>query len=151
MRTRESRYNLHPQLLIDDKWRGTQEQCPSRAQLFCQVINQPVWILDVTPRKLRLILYYFAALFLQVLFRFLHTLDGNFQARSKGRTSFDKQIEVCSVEADHIQCLARDFKAEFLDVEAGGLHWIFGLNQNISTKCIRHYPREFGGDSSTAC
>jgi len=72
------------------------------AHSFCQVINQPVRILDVTPWKLRLVLYYLAALFLQVLFRFLYTLDSNFQHGSKGRTSFDKQIDVRSVEADHI-------------------------------------------------
>src|SRR5207245_170305 len=98
---------------------------------FRQIVDQAVRIFDVASRKRRFVLYYYAALFRQVLFGLLDIFDGNFQNGSKSRTWFDKQIDVLAVEANYIGILVRNFKPEFLDVEAGGFHGIFGLNQNI--------------------
>src|SRR5690349_12129970 len=94
----------------------------ARGPSFCQIVNQAVWILDVTSRKVGFVLYYFAALLREVRFGILNILDGNFQDGSKGWPRFDKQIDILSVEANHTRILVRNFKPEFLDVKAGSLH-----------------------------
>src|ERR1700734_2965713 len=109
---------------------------PVTLSLFCQVIDEPVWIFDVTSGKIRFVLNYATAFLLEVCLGFLNAFDCNFENRSQGRTSLNKEVEVFPMEADHIWFLIRNLKAQLLDIEASSLHWVFGLNQNICAKFI---------------
>src|SRR5260370_14623158 len=107
-------------------------------QSLRQVINEPVWILDITSWKVWFVLNSLAALFCESCFSFLNALDSDFQDRFESRAGLNKQIDVFSVTADHIGVFICDRKAQTLDIELSGLHWILSLNQNIGSKCICH-------------
>src|SRR5580704_13939334 len=79
---------------------GSHLDIRSQGPSLRQIIDQPVWISDVASWKLRFVLNHPAALFLEPCFGFLDAFDGNFQNRSKSRTSFNEEIDVWSVEAD---------------------------------------------------
>jgi len=110
----------------------------SNRRLFCDVVDQPEWILDIGAGKLGLIFYDLAAILDEASLCFREVLDGDFKDGAEGRARLDEQVDVLSVQSHHLRVVVGNRKTELLYVKRGRLGWVRGLNQNVGAKTVSH-------------
>src|SRR6516165_12542236 len=98
------------------------------ALLARQVVNQSEGISNVAPRKVRLILHDCAPILYEAGFGLFDAFDGYFEDWPERRITFDKQVNMLAVQADHPRCFTGDLEAELLHVKRCRALWVFRLN-----------------------
>ena len=85
-----------------------------RAILGGQVVNQAKRIVPAAARKIWLVFDDLTTVLYETEFGLLSSVNRDFENRSKRRTSFNKQVDMPPVQADHVGFLVRDFESDDL-------------------------------------
>ena len=128
---RENLEGAHPNVVLFDVRVGF-------LSLARKVVNQAERIFDVASRKVRLIFDDFTAILHQPALCLFDAVHRDFQNRPQRRSSFDEEVDVLAMQADHVRMLVGDLESEPLDVEKRGLLRVWRLDQNVRAKFVCH-------------
>ena len=99
-----------------------------------EIVDQPVRVLDIGTRELRLIFDHCTSILNQPARCFLDVADSDFQNGAQRWAGLDEQVNVFPVQADYLRVLAGDCEPELLDVEGCCRCGVGGLNENVRAK-----------------
>jgi hypothetical protein len=106
--------------------------------LACQVVDQAKRVFDIASRKIGLILDDFTAVLYQPPLRVGNVANRHFQDWAQSQSRLDEQVDVFTVEADHLRVVVGNFESEMLNVKKRSFFGIWRLNQNVCAKAVCH-------------